>query len=91
MLFGARFESPLAILPETSASEPKAMTSDSQISPADYILALCNTAEESKQSLGTAVRFGMSNAQFQFEVTKVIHSIVTFSPAVDAVATDLLG
>jgi len=64
--------------------------SDSQISPAKYLLVLCNAAEESDKSLGTAVRLGASDARFQFEVTKVIHSIVTFFPAADPVAVDFL-
>jgi len=67
---------------------PHDMMSGSQISPAKYLLALCNAAEESHKSLGTAIRLGASNSQFQ--VTKVIHSIVTFSPATDAVAVDFL-
>jgi len=46
-----------------------------------YLLALliCNATKEPDKSLGTAVRLGVSNSQFQFEVTNVIHSVLSCS------------
>ena len=58
--------------------------SDSQI------IALCNAVEGSGNSLGAAVGLGTSTSQFRIEVAKVIHSIVIFSPARDAVSVDFL-
>lgn len=63
----------------------------SQIAPADYLISLCTTAQESNESLGIAMRIGASTSKFNVEATKVIHSILTFSPAPNAVAVEFLN
>jgi len=63
----------------------------SQIAPAEYLISLCTLAQESQESFGIAMRIGASNSKFNIEATKVIHSILTFSPAPDAVAVEFLN
>ena len=63
----------------------------SQITPAQYLISLCTLAQESQESFGIAMRIGASNSKFNFEATNVIYSIVTFSPAPDAVAVEFLN
>jgi len=62
----------------------------SQIAPAEYLISLCILAQESQESFGIATRIGASNSKFNVEATKVIHSILTFSPAPNAVAVEFL-
>ena len=63
----------------------------SQIAPAEYLISLCTLAQESQESFGIALRIGASNCKFNVEATKVIHSILTFSPAPDAVAVEFMN
>ncbi|KAJ3560367.1 hypothetical protein NP233_g10882 [Leucocoprinus birnbaumii] len=63
----------------------------SQVAPAQYLITLCTLAQEREESFGIAIRIGASNSKFNIEATKVIHSIVTFSPAPDAVAVAFLN
>jgi len=63
----------------------------SQIAPAEYLISLCTLAQDSQESFGIAMRIGASNSKFNLEATKVIHSILTFSPAPDAVAVEFLN
>ena len=63
----------------------------SQIAPAEYLISLCTFAQECQESFGIAMRIGASNSKFNIETTKVIHSILTFSPAPDAVALEFLS
>ena len=60
------------------------------MSPAKYLLALCSTAIEYNESFGLATRIGSSNPTFKIETTRVIHSILTFSPAPNTLATEFL-
>jgi hypothetical protein len=48
------------------------------------------SVQQSNESFGIATRIGSSNSEFQFEATKVIHSIVAFSPAPDTMAAQFL-
>ena len=63
----------------------------SQMTPAQYLIPLCTTAQQLNQSFGLAIRIGASNPKFQFETTKVIHSILMFSPAPDTMAVAFLN
>ena len=63
----------------------------SQIAPAEYLISLCTLAQESQESFGIAMRIGASNSKLNLEATKVIHSILTFSPAPDTVAVEFLN
>jgi hypothetical protein len=63
----------------------------SQISPAEYLISLCTLAQECRQFFGIAMRIGASNSKFKVEATKVIHSVLTFSPAPDTVAVEFLN
>ena len=64
----------------------------SQITPAQYLISLCSAAQESKESFGVvALRTGFADPKFTIEATKVIHSILTFSPAPDTVAVEFLN
>lgn len=63
----------------------------SQITPAQYLISLCALTQESQESFGIAMRIGTSNSKFNVEASKVIHSILTFSPAPDAVAVEFLN
>jgi len=57
---------------------------------APYLLALCNAAHDSDFSFGVAVRLGMESSGFEVETTKLIDSIVKFSPATESVAIEFL-
>jgi hypothetical protein len=61
------------------------------VTPKEYILALCTAIQESGESLGVAVRTGSSTSVFNVEATKVIHGILTFSPAPDSMAIEFLN
>ncbi|KIM36522.1 hypothetical protein M413DRAFT_288172 [Hebeloma cylindrosporum] len=63
----------------------------SQIGPAEYLISLCTLAQESGESFGIAMRIGALTSQFNVEASKVIHSIVTFSPAPASVAIEFLN
>ena len=63
----------------------------SQIAPAEYLISLCTIAQECQESFGIAMRIGASNPKFNVEATKVIHSLLTFSPAPDTVAIEFLN
>ena len=53
--------------------------------------ALCTVVQESNESLGVAVKIGSSISKFNVEVTKVIHAILTFSPAPDSMEIEFLN
>jgi hypothetical protein len=57
-----------------------------------YILSLCDTINnQSDISFGIAVRIGTKDSIFQFETSKVIYSIVNFSPAAESVSVEFLN
>ena len=58
---------------------------------APYLLALCDAAQESDLSFGPATRLGATTATFDIPAAKVIHSLVTFSPASESVAIEFLN
>ena len=58
---------------------------------APYILALCEAAQRSSVTFGLATRLGAQNSSFNICAAKVIHSIVTFSPATERVALEFLN
>ena len=57
----------------------------------EYVLALCTADQELGDSLGVAVRIGSSTSKFNVEANKVIHGILTFSPAPDSMAFEFLN
>jgi len=59
--------------------------------PNQYLILLCTAAQEADQSFGPAMRIGTSHSKFNAEMTKVIHSILTFSPAPDSMAMEFLN
>ena len=65
----------------------------SSAAPAQYLIALCTAAQQPDidEPFGVAVRIGSSDSKFEAATTKVIHSILTFSPAPDTVAVDFLN
>jgi hypothetical protein len=57
---------------------------------ADYVLSLCDAVHEHpKVNFGMAGRIGMQNS-YNTEASKVIHSLVTFSPAPESVSEEFL-
>ena len=63
----------------------------STMTPSQYLITLCTAVQQSDEPFGVAVRIGSSNSKFNAVATmKVIHSILTFSPAPDAVAVEFL-
>lgn len=58
---------------------------------ASYLLALCDAAQESDLSFGPATRLGATTSTFDIPANKVIHSLVTFSPASESVAIEFLN
>jgi hypothetical protein len=57
---------------------------------ADYVLSLCDAVHEHpKVSFGIAERIGMQNS-YNTEASKIIHSLVTFSPAPESVSEEFL-
>jgi hypothetical protein len=58
---------------------------------ADYLISLCTIVQQSNESLGIATRIGSTDSMFQFEASKVIHSILIYSPAPDMVAVEFLN
>lgn len=65
----------------------------SSAAPAQYLISLCTAAQQLglDGSFGVAVRIGSSDLKFKAPTTKVIHSILTFSPAPDTVAVEFLN
>jgi hypothetical protein len=65
----------------------------SSAAPAQYLITLCNAAQQPdlEEPFGVVVRIGLSDSKFKAATTKVIHSILTFSPAADAVAVEFLN
>jgi hypothetical protein len=61
------------------------------VTPKIYLLTLCTAVQESGKSLGIAVRIGSSNSKINVEASKVIHGILTFSPAPDSMAVHFLN
>ena len=59
-------------------------------SAAPYLLALCDTAKNSTFSFGVATRLGAQSSKFEIDAAKLIHSMVTFSPAPESVAIEFL-
>ena len=59
--------------------------------PAEYLVSLCTAAQESNESFGIAFRIGSVQSSFNAEATKVIHSILVFSPAPDTAAVEFLN
>ena len=57
---------------------------------APYLISLCDAAHQSGFSFGIATRLGTQDSTFDVEATKVISSIVTFSPARESVAIEFL-
>ena len=60
------------------------------VSRKDYLLTLCSAVEERGESFGLAIRIGASSSMFNVESTKVIHALLTFSPAPDLMAGECL-
>ena len=58
---------------------------------AQYLIALCNAAQDSDQSFGIAVRIGASDSKFKVEASKIIHSVLSFSTAPESVAAEFLN
>jgi hypothetical protein len=61
------------------------------MSPSQYFISLCNGAQESGESFGIAMRIGSSNPKFGIPAIKVIHSVLSFSPAPDTMAVEFLN
>jgi hypothetical protein len=57
---------------------------------APYLLSLCEAAQESRFTFGVATRLGDRSSTFKIDSTKLIHSVVTFSPARESVAIEFL-
>ena len=58
---------------------------------AQYLIALCDAAQGKDESFGIAVRNGASHSKFKIETTKVIRSVLTFSPASESVAVEFIN
>jgi hypothetical protein len=58
---------------------------------APYLLAFCEVAQESNIDFGPARRLGTQSPTFSVQATRVIHSLVTFSPARESLAIEFLG
>ena len=65
----------------------------SSAAPAQYLITLCTAAQQLglDEAFGVAVRIGSSDSKVKAPTTKVIHSILTFSPAPDSVAVEFLN
>ena len=61
------------------------------VTPKAYLLTLTTVVQESDESLGVAVRIGSLISKSNVEATKVIHGILTFSPATDSMAVEFLN
>ena len=61
------------------------------IAPSQYLVTLCAAAQQSDEPFGIAVRIGSSDSKFNATASKVIHSILTFSPAPDTMAVKFLN
>jgi len=57
---------------------------------APYLISLCDAAGKSRFSFGVATRLDTQDPTFNIEATKLISSIVTFSPAQESVAIEFL-
>jgi hypothetical protein len=51
-----------------------------------YLISLCDAAQNSGFSFGAASRLDTQSSTFSVDAAKLIHSIVTFSPASESVA-----
>ena len=58
---------------------------------APYLLALCDAAQETNMTFGLARGIGAQGSTFDFQAAKVIHSLVTFSPASESLAIEFLN
>ena len=63
----------------------------SSAAPAQYLITLCTAAQQSDEPFRVAVRIGWSDSKFKAATTKVIQSILAFSPAPDTVAVKFLN
>jgi len=63
----------------------------SQATPAQYLISLCTAAQQSDEPFDVAVRIGSFNSKFEAATSKVIHSILTFSPAPNTMAVEFLN
>ena len=65
----------------------------SSAAPAQYLITLCAATQQPDldEPFGVAVRIGSSDSKFKAAATKVIHSILEFSPAADTVAVEFLN
>jgi hypothetical protein len=63
----------------------------SQATPAQYLISLCTATQQSDEPFGVAVRIGSSDSKFEAAASKVIHSVLTFSPAPDTMAVEFLN
>lgn len=63
----------------------------SSAAPSKYLITLCTAAQQSDEPFGVAVRIGSSDSKFNPVTSKVIHSILTFSPAPDTMAVEFLN
>ena len=63
----------------------------SSAAPSQYLITLCTAAQQSDEPFGVAVRIGSSDSKFSATTSKVIHSILTFSPAPDTMAVKFLN
>ena len=57
---------------------------------APYLLGLCGAAQQSGVEFGPATQLGAKNSTFNISAVKVIHSVVTFSPAGERVAMEFM-
>ena len=57
---------------------------------APYLLALCDAAQETNMTFGLARGIGAQGSTFDLQAAKVIHSLVTFSPASESLAIEFL-
>jgi hypothetical protein len=63
----------------------------SVMATANYVLSLCDAVHEHPRvSFGIAVRVGLQSS-LNVEASKVIHSLVTFSPAPESVSEEFLN
>jgi hypothetical protein len=58
---------------------------------APYLLALCDAAQETNMEFGLARGIGAKSSTFDLQAAKVIHSLVTFSPASESLAIEFLN
>ena len=66
----------------------KAFTTRTMAAP--YLLSLCDLAKTSEFSFGMVSRLHTQTSTFKVEASKLIHGIVTFSPASESMAIQFL-